>query len=507
MTNRIESDSEPASSEPLSSTTPGGTQHEAGVVAATAKGGAVALVGQAASLVTTLAAAAVLARILGPEEYGLVGMVTVFTGLLLVVNDIGMVLATIQKREIDQETINGAFYLQLAASAAVTAIALALAPLLGWFYDEPRIIGIAVGLSPSFLLIGLFSQHHALMRRAMRFGTVTSIGVAAMVGASLVAIAVALLGGGYWALVAQVLTQHCIIAVCSWVLCPWRPGHPSISGVRHHVRFGTPFLTYKLFDYLVQSTDKLLLGWVHGAGPLGLYTRSFSLLTQPMAQLSTPLTQVVVPGLSRLQSDPAAFRAMFTKALNLIAWAMLPFGTVVLIGADQIVYLLLGPDWKEAGRILNYAGVVILALPMSTAFSWLLLPLGRTTVMLRWGIVSAVVVTAAASASLPFGARGMAAARGASSLILGLGGLVYATRGTPVRTGHIWIALRWPLVSTALSLMLAPLLVAHWPIHHPIPQLLALSALVAAVTTTVLAASGELRAAISAGRLVLSRQG
>src|SRR5262249_4464093 len=151
-------------------------------------------------------ATVVLARRLAPADFGLVAMVSVFTGLAVAFADLGLTEATIQRKEITHAQVTSLFWINVAIGSGLTLITAAMAPVLAWFYAEPRLIAVTLVSSIAFLMGSLRGQADALLRRQMRYGNLGFKDVAANAVAVPVAIAIAWRGGGYWALVALPLT-------------------------------------------------------------------------------------------------------------------------------------------------------------------------------------------------------------------------------------------------------------------------------------------------------------
>jgi len=148
------------------------TEHlTAAIGSRTARGGVVTIVSHGLKFALSIVATAFLARLLTPHDYGLIGMVAVFTGFVAMFKDLGLSLATVQRPEISDEQISTLFWVNVTLSAGITALMIALAPLIGWFYGEPRLTLITIVTATGFLFGGLAVQHEALLKRQMRFGS------------------------------------------------------------------------------------------------------------------------------------------------------------------------------------------------------------------------------------------------------------------------------------------------------------------------------------------------
>src|SRR6202046_4040827 len=190
------------------------------------RGGVLTLTSQGAQFVMQSIATVVLARLLAPAEYGLVAMVTAITGLGQAFADLGLSEATIQHPEISHDQVSTLFWINVAVGAGLMSITAALAPVLAWFYHEPRLINITLVCSLTFLIGGLRVQHDALIRRQMRFISLAIRDVTSYAIAVPLAIFLALRGAGYWAIVVLPLTLNFTGMVLSWVMARWLPGPP-----------------------------------------------------------------------------------------------------------------------------------------------------------------------------------------------------------------------------------------------------------------------------------------
>src|SRR3989442_828763 len=164
----------------------------------TARGGAVTVVSQGLKFLISMVATVILARLLTPQDYGLVGMVAVVVGFVSVFKDLGLSTATIQRAEINSAQISTLFWINLALSGGVMLATAAIAPVIAWFYHEPRLVLMTVVYGCGFLLGGLTVQHEALLRRQMRFAALAGAEVFSIIISAATAMLMASRGAGYW---------------------------------------------------------------------------------------------------------------------------------------------------------------------------------------------------------------------------------------------------------------------------------------------------------------------
>lgn len=410
-----------------------GSGHGVEILVRTVRGGGATMLAQGIKALLGLGATAALGRLLTPGDYGIYGMTIAATGVLFVFNEVGLSLATVQRERLSEAEINGAFYVQLMVSVAAALLACGLGPILAWLYREPLVTSLSLAIAPSFVVIGLYAQHHALLRREMRFTLLAVVDVASVATGYVVAIAAASVGLGCWALAMQPLAQFSVTLVAAWKYCAFRPARPSLQGSGTHLRFGVPFFGFRVVEYFGKTLDRILLGCFVNPTALGHYTRAFALVNIGPSQLVAPLSQVLFPGLCRLQSDPEEFSRMVTRASVVISWLALPMASLTIVGAHDLVIILLGPQWGDAGVIVRYASISMLGAPLLPVFGWLLLPLGKTNLMMRWGIASTAVSLGATAAAVPFGVNGVAVTVGTTSAVLSVAAVGYGCHVSHLR--------------------------------------------------------------------------
>lgn len=416
------------------------------------RGGVVTLSSQGAKFLLTLASMAVLARLLTPEDFGLVAMATVVIGFTSVFKDMGFSMATVQRPDVSHSQASTLFWANVAVSAFITLVTAAVAPLLGWFYKDARVVAVTAALAATILFGGFGIQHQALLRRQMRFGALASAEISALVAGTLAAVAAALAGFGYWALVVLNVVREVAATAAAWALCRWRPGKPvRRAGVRPLVAFGAHLTGFNVVNYVARNVQKMLIGWYWGAGPLGLYNNADRILVLPMNQINVPLTSVAVPALSRIQKDTERYRAYYRRGVMLTVTAGMPVVAFLFVVADKAVLAFLGPQWVDAVPIFRALGPAAFIGTFNVATGWVYVSLGTTRRQFYWGLVATAVTILAYAAALPWGPIGVAAAFSLSLVGLRLPAVLYCFRGTALRQKDLWGALWRPAVSAIAS--------------------------------------------------------
>ena len=422
----------------------------------TIRGGAATMAGQACKLVLTVTSTAVLARLLDPEDFGLMGMVSVVVGFLLAVGDMGLSIAVVQREDLRREQVDKLFWIGLGLQLVLAVTTAASAPLLGSLYGEPAVVKMTVVMSVGFVIAGLGMTQLALLRRRLRFGTVTVINVGSLLGGITLGIAAAVAGAGYWALVVQQLSQRTIETVAAWLACNWRPRRPQRGvEIRSLLRFGGFHTGFAFVNYFARNGDNMLIGWFWGAGPLGLYTRAYGLLMMPLVQLNVPITGVTLPALSRMQSEPERFRRAYLQALGLLVTLGMPLIAFTIVAAPEIVAVFLGPKWDAVVPIFQILGVVGFAQLVTNTCGMLWVATGRTDAMFRVGVWSTIATLATFAVAIPAGIERLALCYAVYTWVVTWPILTLATRETSVTVKDIVSRISRPaLFALALGLLL-----------------------------------------------------
>src|SRR5436853_6020438 len=196
---------------------------------------------------------------------------------------------------------------------------------------------------------------------------------------------------------------------------------------------------YNFTNYFARNLDNALIGKFLGAYQLGVYSRAYQMLLMPMAQINNPLVAVAVPALSRLADSPERYRMAYLKIVEKIAMITMPGVVFMIAMSDWLVLLLLGPQWREAGRIFMLLGVAAVIQPVTKTVPWLFTTQGRSRELLRWGFISSAIAVISIIAGLRWGSTGVAAAYATTDLCLTTPLLFwYVGRRGPVRTADFY---------------------------------------------------------------------
>jgi O-antigen/teichoic acid export membrane protein len=399
----------------------------------TIQGGMITFTGQGIGFFLVVTSTVILARLLTPEHFGLIGMVTALTVLLERFQDIGLGDAIIQRKEINHNQVSTLFWITLSICLFLTVLVVFSAKAVAWFYDDHRLIWITIILSMNFVFSGLSIQHHALIRRRMRFMQQTLITIFSVSFGLAVGITFAWLGYGYWALVLKELSRSLLDSVLAWSFCSWRPGLPvRNAGIRSMLKFGGNITGYNMLFYLTSNLDSILLGKFFGAVSLGFYSRAKQLTAIPIGQLIEPMKNVALPALSALQGDPVTYRKYYLKILAVITFLYMPLIVYIGIYAHPIVYIALGSQWMDAVPIFRLLAISLFASPIVTMYGLIMLSSGQGRRYLLWGLFTYSSIIFFFIVGIKWGTLGIAASLSISTTVNLIFSLFFVFKGSPV---------------------------------------------------------------------------
>jgi O-antigen/teichoic acid export membrane protein len=413
------------------------------------RGGVARLCAQAATFVLRLGSLMILARLLGPKDYGLVGMVTAFTGVLTLLRDFGLSAAAIQRANVTEEQMSTLFWINLLAGTVFGLVLLAMAPAISAFYHEPRLLGVTAVLSLGFLFNGAGVQHQVQLQRQMRFTALSMLSIVSLIIGTAVGVGGAELGYGYRALAVMTITLPLISTIGFWLITGWVPGIPRRrTGIRAMMRFGSTITLNSLIIYVASNLEKVLLGRYWGVDAIGLYGRAFQLINIPTENLNSAAGEIAFAGLSRLQDDPGRLKTYFLKGYSLIVTLTLPVTVVCAVFGDDVVRVFLGPKWGGAAQLIRLLAPTILVFAIANPLGWLLCSMGLVGRLLRMGFVIAPLMIASYFIGLPFGPRGVAVAYSSVMALWLIPLIIWALHDTVIRPSDMLRALSRPLATT-----------------------------------------------------------
>jgi PST family polysaccharide transporter len=411
------------------------------------RGGVITMASTILMFVINMSQSVILARLLTPEDYGIVGMVSVIIGIVALFKDAGLSIATVQQEKITPDQISTLFWINMLISVVFGLIILVSAPLIAWFYEKPQLTLITVALAISFMIGGISIQHNALLKRHMRFDLLTIKTIASALLSLAVSIVLAILGFQYWALIIGSITLTLSEVLLTLFFCPWMPGKwKRNSGTRVMFKFGMHLTGFDFVNYFSRNLDNILIGRFIGSEGLGLYNKAYQIMLIPIGNIRNPINQVALPALSQLQNEPIRFRNYFLKIIDILATFSFPIFTYLYFESPFIIHLLLGSQWNDAigvFRILVLGGFFQIIVSQT---GLILISLGKSKKYFWGGLVYGSLTILSFIIGIFYGIYGVATAYAISQNLLFIPYLIYASIDSPVNWVSIFKKLVLPIV-------------------------------------------------------------
>ncbi len=402
-----------------------------------------------------LALTAILARILTPEDYGLVSVVLAVSGLAMVLQDMGLSASTVQRERISTQQLSVLFWLNAGLGLLVALVGVSCAPLIAHFFNRPDIEPIAMALFAGMLIPSLSIQHRAVLQRQMRFIEQSRISVVAILAGGSAAVTVALYGGGPWALVALTLVNDLVTLILSWRASGFSPGRYRWDPESYSmVRFGGGFLLFRLMGYLAQNLHVVLIGRTTGITAAGLFTRAQSTANLLLGYTNEAAGKIAMSALPRQNAAPEAFARFYNRCLAVMMLTGAPIACFTWMFASDLIHVLMGAQWGTAAALLSVLAPGMAIQPALNSTGWIYLARAEVKNMVLWGFIGWGTMIAAALLGLHWGIYGVAWAWSVSLYVLLIPCLVAAFRGTQIRLMPSLVILLKPLLASLLALAL-----------------------------------------------------
>ncbi len=353
----------------------------------------------------------VLARLLFPEDFGLVGMAAVFTEAIGMLSGLAMAPAIIQRKNLREEHLSSGFWVGMLAGFFIFIVAVIASGPIARFYGRDVISWIVVLSAIGFVLGSAGGIHRALLTRELSFKKLTVSELGATIASALISVCLAVLGYGPYSLVLGALGGTAASSCILWFLHPWRPKLIFRKRAFFDLfRYSRSVLGNDLVNYLGANVDYLLVGKFLGAHLLGLYTLAYRLITIPLHKVSGVITKVTFPAFSLIQDDDERLRDAYTRTVRLLALVSIPALALLGVTARDLVLVVFGEKWLEAVvamRILIFVGMLK---SVGTLVGSVVLAKGRPDLELKWNMALLPLLTGGLYLGLPYGIEGVAVA-------------------------------------------------------------------------------------------------
>jgi len=358
-----------------------------------------------------------------PEDFGLVGMVFVFSGVIGMFSELGLGAAVIQRKDVTEEHLSSVFWANVVTGLGLTILMCGLAPGIAYFYGEKPLIPITMALGTRFFISSFGIVQRTLFTKHLELKKIAVVEVVSMGVAGGVAILLAFKGVGVWTLVIHSILISTITVALFWLWSDWRPRW-LFKWNRMKELFGFSFnlLGFRFVNYFNRNLDNLLIGKFLGSSALGYYDRAYQLMLFPLENISGVLSRVLFPAFSAIQDDLPKLRQVYLRATRYISVITFPMMMGLFVVAPEFIRVVFGSRWEPSIFLLQVLCLIGLEQSISNTVGWIYLSQGRTDVMFKWGIFAVGVVAASFFIGIQWGVGGVAVAYAVANYLLTLPG-------------------------------------------------------------------------------------
>ncbi len=351
----------------------------------------------------------ILARLLAPEVYGTIALVTVFTAVLQVFVDSGMGNALIQKKDADNEDFSTVFYFNMAVCCVLYLGMYIAAPYIAEFYNDRELTAVIRVLSLTLVISGVKNVQQAFVSRNMLFKHFFYATLGGTIGAAAIGIAMAYMGYGVWALVVQQVFNAAMDTVILWITVKWRPGRTfSFQRLKGLFSFGWKLLVSGLLDTVYGNLRQLLVGKIYSSSDLAYYNRGQQFPNFIVNNINTSIDSVLFPVMSSVQDSRENVKAMTRKSIKVSVYVMAPLMMGLAFTAETVVRLVLTDKWLACIPYLRIFSVTCMFQPIHTANLNAIKAMGRSDLFLKLEILKKAVGLVLMISSIQFGVLAMA---------------------------------------------------------------------------------------------------
>ena len=340
----------------------------------------------------TFVVSIILARLLDPEVYGTIALVTVFITILNVFVDSGFGTALIQKKDADDTDFSTVFYFNIVFSIILYLLMFFAAPLIARFYENPDLILITRVLSLSILISGARNVQQAYVSKKLMFKKFFSVTLISSILSGILGIVLAYLGFGIWALVWQSVFSSVASVIALWAIVDWRPKLLfSFARLKCLFSFGWRLLVSALIDTIYNDLRTLIIGKMYSSADLAFYNKGRTFPNMITTNINSSIDSVLLPTMSSVQDSKDSVKAMTRRAIKTATYVMMPMMMGLAVCAEPFVRLLLTDKWLPCVPYLRIFCFVFAFFPIQTANLNAIKAMGRSDLFLKLEIIKKAI--------------------------------------------------------------------------------------------------------------------
>lgn len=361
----------------------------------------------------------ILVAYLSPTDFGLMSTAMIFIGFFNLIKDFGFSSALIQLEEKTDELLSSVFWLNAVIGISLATLLYFASGFVANFYKIAELKLILEVLSINFIFSSISTLQNALFEKEMRFNIISKIEIISSSTASIVAITLAVLDFGVWALVFQTLTLSFLMLFFNWLYSDFRPKIVfSVNEIKKILHFGINLSGFNILNYFVRNADYFLIGKFLGMNELGLYSLAYRIMLFPIQNISSVVNRVVYPALSKVKNNKIETRKIYTNIVGSVAFFTFPLTIGFFVINESFVTLFLSERWYPIIDILYVLVPIGLIQSVYSLAGAIYLSQDQTKLWFKWGIISAMITVTGFYIGIKWGIIGVAISYLATNIIL-----------------------------------------------------------------------------------------
>jgi teichuronic acid exporter len=336
----------------------------------------------------------VLARLIMPEEFGLIGMIAIFMGLGSALFQGGLTSSLIRTKELNEDDYSTVFFFNLAGSIVIYGVLFIAAPYISEFYKQPSLVNITRVYGLTYILSAFGSVQNTILTKELKFKKQAIISLPALIISSSIGLTLAYCNYGVWSLVVSALVNTLVISCLLWISSDWYPKRIfSVEKFQQHFHYGYKLTLSAILDIIFTNIYQIIIGRFYSPALVGYYTRANSLMMLPVANVSGALNRVIFPLFSKVQDDIPRFRNAYKQIMQMVLFIITPIIILMALLAKPLIVVLFTDKWIAVVpifQIICFTGVLY---PIHKYNLLVLQVKGRSDLFLKLEIVKKVALS------------------------------------------------------------------------------------------------------------------
>lgn len=350
-----------------------------------------------------------LARFLRPDDFGVMAVASAVVAFAVLIRDLGTSAAIIQQQELQESTVSGAFWLNLAMGVLCAALLAGVSPWVAQVFRSRTLIPILCLLSITFLLTSATVVHQAILERRSQFRRLAFIEISSSISGLLLALFSAYQGAGVYALVVQALAQSLLSSLLLWKLGEWAPSvRPDLSSIRKIFHFSRNLTLFNFVNYISRNSDNMIIGRQLGTHSLGIYSVAYQIMLFPVQSFTGVINRALYPILCRKQGNSEESAALILQTLRNISLLTAPLMAMLWVLRKPFIHLVFGSRWADAESLVAWLAPVGFMQSLYGVTGIVFMARARTDRLLLLGFIGALLNFSAFLAGAKYGIHGVA---------------------------------------------------------------------------------------------------